>query len=502
MIKPLLFSFLPVVALAQTQIETKPVQLFAEVGGFYATSVQTPFWLRANQYGIVPTALPYATLRAGLRRDSQFYPVNDNGVNRKNAFFGIGYGVDLVGNVGTGAKTTLLIPELYVTARAGAFDLQVGRRREIVGLVDSTLSSGSYSWSGNALPLPKIQISLSNYTDIPFTKGILAVRGFFAHGWFDNRSIIQNAFLHQKALYGRFGKPNWPVKLYAGFNHQVEWGGTTRELSDGLVKNNRLPASFEAYYYMVSGKSLGAGQGVDTTYYSRFDRENRIGNHLGSIDIGLEVSTKRFSLLLYRQSIFEDGSLFYGTNLEDGLNGIRFRNLAPRTAGFRITGAVAELLYTKSQGGSVFLDSDLLRGRDNYFNHSQYRNGWSYNGNGIGTPFITPMTDTRPELPRYGFFANNRVRVFHAGLQGGFGRSGVFLAKVSYSQNYGTYEMPFPNTVEQVSALLQLGIPLNQNGLLATVSAASDQGGLFPTSHGVYAGVRKTWEYVKYRTVR
>ncbi|MGA0555172.1 capsule assembly Wzi family protein [Larkinella sp. VNQ87] len=501
MIKRLLFFFCPF--LAQAQIEVKPVQLFTEVGGFYGTSTQTPFWLRSNQFGVVPTSLPYATLRAGVRRDVRYYSTADTLPAKRRNFFGVGYGLDVIGNVASGGQTALLVPEAYVNMRVGALELVGGRRREVVGLVDSTLSSGSYSWSGNALPMPKIQVGLSEYTSFPFKNGLLAFRGFLAHGWFDNRSIVRNAYLHQKALYARLGKPNWRIKLYAGFNHQVEWGGTTRDLTEGLVKNGRLPASAEAFYYMMIGKSLGAQTaGVDTTYYSRFDRENRIGNHLGTIDLGFEYSTKRISILLYRQSIFEDGSLFYGTNLEDGLNGIRFRNLNPASSGFRITGAVAEFLYTKGQGGSQFLDADLLRGRDNYFNHSQYRNGWSYQGNGIGTPFITPMTDSRPDLPRYGFFVNNRVRAYHAGLHGGFGRQATFLVKVSYSQNYGTYEMPFAQTVEQFSSLLQLGIPLNQSGLLATVSAAADQGGLFPNSNAIYAGIRKTWDYYKYRVGR
>ncbi|MFC5408562.1 capsule assembly Wzi family protein [Larkinella bovis] len=496
--KSLLLLLSPLTSLAQTAIEVKPIRQFVETGGFYATSAQTPFWLRANQYGIVPLQLPYATLRAGVWQDDRYHPVNDSKTPKKCNFIGFGYGVELVGNTAAGAKTALLIPELYAKMHIGAFDLVAGRRREVVGLVDSTLSSGSYSWSGNTLPLPKIQISLAQYTSIPFTRDVIAIRGLFAHGWFDN-GFVRNSYLHQKALYGRLGKPTWPVKLYAGFNHQVQWGGTTSELSEGLAKNGRLPANVESYYYMTIGKSLGAKTSVDTSYYSQFDREHRIGNHLGSIDLGLEVSTRAFSILLYRQSIYEDGSLFYGTNLEDGLHGIRFRNLNTRPRHFRITGAVAELLYTKSQGGGVFEDLDKLRGRDNYFNHSQYRNGWSYFGQTIGTPFITPMIETRPNLPRYGFSNNNRVRVYHAGVQGAFARSAVFALKVSYSQNYGTYDMPFPTTTEQLSSYLQLGIPLNQNGLLVTVSAASDQGGLLPNSNGLYAGIRKTWDYYKYR---
>ena len=38
-------------------------------------------------------------------------------------------------------------------------------------------------------------------------------------------NILQiETYLHQKSLYGRFGKPEWKWKLYGGFNHQVFWG--------------------------------------------------------------------------------------------------------------------------------------------------------------------------------------------------------------------------------------------------------------------------------------
>ncbi|GAB3891403.1 capsule assembly Wzi family protein [Larkinella knui] len=495
----LLCVFFPIWVFSQPVIETRPSRFFAEIGGFYAPSKQTPFWLRTNQYGIVPNTLPTATLRAGVRQDYRFYPLTDFTSPRRRDRFGFGYGFEGVSNWGAKAKQTILIPEAYVKIRTGVFEIMAGRRREIVGLVDSTLSSGSYSWSGNALPLPKIQISLPDYTPIGFTKGLLSFRGSLAHGWFGSQRRVQHYFLHQKSLYARLGKPRWPVKFYAGFNHQAQWGGVTDQLSESIIKNGHFPASFQDYLFVTLGNSLGRLTGLDTTRYSQFDRENRVGNHLGTIDIGMEFSSRQFSVLLYHQSIYEDGSLYYLTNIEDGLTGLRFRNLQPATSGFRITGAVVELLYTKSQGGGVFSDGNKFRGKDNYFNHTQYQDGWSYFGRTIGTPFITPVTDTRPGLSQYGFFSNNRVRVYHAGIQGNFARNCLFQFKFSYSENYGTYDAPFPEKIRQISAGMTLELPLNQHGLLFNFSAAADQGDLFQNSSGVYAGIRKTWDYYKYR---
>ena len=495
----LLFFFLPLFAVSQPVIETRPSHFFAEIGGFYSSSRQTPFWLRTNQYGIVPTTLPYATIRAGVRQDYRYYPLTDITSPLRRDRFGIGYGFEVISNLDAQAKNTLLIPEAYVKVRTGAFEIMAGRRREVVGLVDSTLSSGSYSWSGNALPLPKIQISLPNYTPIGFTKGLLSFRGSFAHGWFGSQRKVQHYFLHQKSLYGRLGKPRWPVKFYAGFNHQAQWGGVTDQLPESIVKNGHFPASLQDYLFVTVGNSLGRLSDVDTTHYSKFDRENRVGNHLGTIDLGVEFSSRRTSIFVYHQMVYEDGSLYYLTNIEDGLTGIQFRNLKPASFGLRITGAVVELLYTKSQGGGVFDDGNKFRGKDNYFNHTQYQDGWSYFGRGIGTPFITPVTDTRPNLSPYGFFSNNRVRAYHTGIQGNFARNCQFQFKFSYSENYGTYDFPFPEALRQFSSIMTLELPINQRGLLVTFSAAADQGDLFENRSGVYAGIRKTWDYYKYR---
>ena len=46
-------------------------------------------------------------------------------------------------------------------------------------------------------------------------------------------NILQiETYLHQKSLYGRFGKPEWKLKLYGGFNHQVLWGNEKKYWGD------------------------------------------------------------------------------------------------------------------------------------------------------------------------------------------------------------------------------------------------------------------------------
>lgn len=477
------------------------IRFHAEIGASAATAKRTPFWLQANQYGIVPDTSPFATIRVGVHANRLYhhYTPTTDATRRKSKFAGWGYGLELIANAGV--RKAFLMPEAYAKAQIWRFELAAGRRREWVGLADSTVGSGSYIWSGNALPLPKIQLSLPAYTSIGFTRGVLAFRGFYAHGWFSNQGPVTHSYLHQKALYGRLGKPSWPIKLYGGFNHQVQWGGRSDVIKDKTaIRNGRFPAHFRDYISAVTGVSLGYNPRVDTTQYSYVDRWNRIGNHLGTIDVGMEITGRHYSLLLYRQSIYEDGSLFYLTNIIDGLNGVRFRNSRRSSAEWHFDDFVVELLYTKSQGGAVFGSTDKERGADNYFNHTQYIDGWSYLGRTIGTPFITPARDTRPDLPRYetdsllAFCNNNRVRVIHLGVAGRFRQCYTFRLKGSISDNAGTYIRPFPTRVRQFSALLTVGFPLRiWRDVQATASLAVDQGRLYTNSTGVYVSVRKTW---------
>ena len=217
-----------------------------------------------------------------------------------------GWGAEAVLNVGNGHK--LLIPEAYVKVKFGkSLEVWAGRRRELIGLVDSTLTSGSYAWSGNTLPMAKIQVAIPDY--LP-RNSLFGVKGFYAHGWFEEDRFVDNMLLHHKALYGRVGKPGWRIKLYGGINHQVMWGGDTKRLPGGVIKNNHLPSRFSDYIDVVTASSLGNRTDVDTNRISTFDHENRIGNHLGSVDQASNTPPAGF-LFLRTDRVFTKTDLFF-----------------------------------------------------------------------------------------------------------------------------------------------------------------------------------------------
>jgi hypothetical protein len=467
-----------------------PVQYTAEAGVFVSSSNQTPFWLRSNQNGIVPLTPSALTFRLSAKAEY------DTARKHKLDY---GYGLNAVANtVGT---NQVLLPEAYLKIRYRAFEIYGGRQREMFGLTDSTLSTGAYAWSGNALPIPKIQIGIPVFTPLPFTKKWVSIMGQYAHGWLGG-TYVEHTMLHQKSFYMKIGKTNSRVQVSAGFNHQVMWGGYSPALAQTLLNDGPyLPATFRDYVYVVTG--YRAGGGIDRTDgLTSFDYANRVGNHLGSIDLAINVRLKKFSLYAYRQSVYDDGSLFYLTNIADGLHGLRIRMPKPDAL---VHDLLFEFLNTTSQGGALFSydGGGANRGNDNYFNHGQFRDGWSYQGQAIGTPFITPERGADGKIPFGVFSNNNRVRVFHVGMSGTlpkfsnrlFTQKPTYQAKFSYSQNLGLYTEPFLPIKPQFSSIVTVLAPVRWlNGAVLTASVSADVGKLYPTTFGGYLGVRKYWQ--------
>jgi len=299
-------------------------------------------------------------------------------------------------------------------------------------------------------------------------------------------TLTLGAYLHQKSLYGRFGKPSWRLKLYGGFNHQVVWGHEQDYYLDDYTLT-----PLETYFYVITGKKFTNG----------YIQQERQGNHLGSIDLGIEYRFDKVTLLLYRQNVYETGGLAHLANIEDGLNGLSIVNRhANETASFWKK-FLLEFLYTKKQSkdswspypGEIYYES--------YYNHGQYIEGWSYNGSGLGTPFIGTRQYIRKDLASDpgDYFINNRVIVVHVGGEGSI-KSINYLFKVSWSDNFGTYLTADPGDAEgidgageygvfgehqQLSTYLQLDRTL-PNGLNLGIIGAFDAGALYFNSFGLF----------------
>jgi hypothetical protein len=330
---------------------------------------------------------------------------------------------------------------------------------------------------------------------MPWLGQLFAFKGNFSHGWmgnvamrrwFDDGDTVQiKTFLHQFSLYGRFGKPSWKIKFYGGFNHQVVWGN-----EDEYYTRDFELSPLSTYFYVITGKR----------YTNGFIEETRIGNHIGSIDLGLEYELHKASLLIYRQNFYEGGALSQLANIQDGLNGICITSKKLRDKDFLVHKMIFEFLYTKNQAGEPWSPEygSLYEG---YYNHGEYVEGWSYNGIGLGSPFLTPETDVREELPSAPdeYFVNNRVIALHAGCEGSL-KVFNYVLRASWSKNFGTYYttdqdqstgIPNPGAygifgeLEQLSTYLELYRTLN-NGLNLGLIGAFDYGELLYNSFGAF----------------
>ena len=425
---------------AQPFFKKTPIQ--AMLGTIISSDSLTPFLLRSKQYGLVPVKSGFGYLNLSLKKEyDSLYTTTDRKLKR------LDYGYGLETHLNIGRVNQILIPVAHFKVRYGAFELYGGRRREIQGLVDTLGTMGSYIWSGNALPMPKIEISIPNYTPI-MKNGLIAIKGNFAHGWFGKADSVQNVLLHQKSFYARIGKPTWKVHLIGGFNHQVQWGGyPTKPFFDEISQQtiSKFGNDFGTFFKISTGVRLnkdGIGWNNQAGIPAN-EAGNRVGNHLGTIDIGLNTHFRNHTLLIYKQSIFEDGSLFYLSNVVDGLYGIAFKS--PKGI---IKHVNFEYFYTLNQGGDAFEFQPQLRGRDNYFNNSLYKDNWTYKNEGIGSPLIQGN-----DILRKSTYFDNRIKAISFNIHYRY-RDVILETKVLQICNFGTY---FVNKdLKQLSYLQQI----------------------------------------------
>lgn len=479
--------------------QSPKLKIEAELGGLVSSGSNTPFWLRANQFGSVPRQGPGVVGQLRVWRDYAPSDVARPGRARPGAArpdsarrnaVRVGFGLNPVVNVG--AINQVMLVEGYAKVGWRGVEIWGGRRREQIGLGDTLLSSGFYAGAGNALPVPKVQFQTIGYRTLPFTRKFVAINAGIGHGWFA-ANYIQGAFLHQKHLHLRLGKPTARTHFYTGVNHQAQWGGQADYLREppSSAPDGRLPSSLRDFPYVLTAT---VPRDWYQQGYTAFD-SYRIGNHLGSIDFGVSRQAKHGNWLLYHQHPFEDVSGLLFINVPDGLWGLRWaRNGADTPANFRFQRLTVEYLQTTNQSGPTFyITGSKYQGADNYFNHGQYVQGWSFRGNGIGTPLIPTRFDVRPELQAQSgfYFPSNRVQSVYVGAQAQWRDRLTLMSRLSVGRYYGTFAEPFSEPVNQFSALLmgQLTLPRWRNMSLIGALAV-DSGQLLNNSVGGYVGMR------------
>jgi hypothetical protein len=433
----------------------------------------TPFWMRSLQYGSVPMENPGLVLRAW----------NGKSYNLKKKY-DWKYEVEATG--WTGKQNDFWLTQAYISGRRGKWELWAGRRKEVYGLGDTSMTAGFYAWSGNAVPIPKIQLGTRDYLN--FAKGWLGVHMTYSHGWFDNQGPVINAYLHQKSLYGRIGKQNSLIKIFAGLNHQAMWGGEKNNSRGDLI--TKYGNGLNTYFYVVT---LTKNRTIVAVDPNAPDTESgyQYGAHLGSIDLMVSLDFNKAKIEVYRQNSWETGRVASLIHANDGLNGVSIK-LKKKSILSRIA---FEYLYTANMGSYASGVSKLLNIKDphpgeieNYFNNTH--GGWHYIDRGIGTPFI--VYDLKNLNNGGYYFTFNAVKAYYLSFAGEIMPNISYMIKMSQSFHSKTPVYNLENIFDMTNKLNSLGIIFNQkiNERIAYfIEAGLDQGKLLKNSRAIRLGI-------------
>lgn len=422
----IVFGLLTVDLAAQVK---KPEDVSASFNSTLSSKDYQPLWLAANREGIYEEfskANGVLSFQAHSKLDTEKQ-------------FDYSYGVNLISRAAESASKVYL-NEIYATLKASMFQLDVGRKSRITAETTTELSSGSMGIGRNAAPIPMVNISVPNFTPVPLTQSLFKFKGNLAHGWLGKDRFVDNAYLHEKSFYLKFGANQWPVQLYSGLINFAQWGGTSSNPDIG-----KLPSGVDDYISVVLGKG-GASDAPGA------EQTNALGNHLGIWDYGIDLNHKSLKVKIYYQHPFEDESGLWKRSVEDGIWGF---NLKTGNKGL-FSEMVWEFIYTKSQSGAGISDppGDFpyceeencgfpYGGRDDYYNHFIYNSGWTYNGRTLGTPLFLTVTQVQhylanPEINKKAI-ESNRIVGQHVGVAGNFTPRVAYRAVFTYVRHYGNY---------------------------------------------------------------
>lgn len=458
--------------------------LFYEIGASTGMSNYTPFWLRAGNYGAVPRNTNFI-----LSKISGSF----EGWTRK-----VGYKIEGELNINFGKESQIRLPVGALTLSYKGMEVSLGRRKEVVGLGDTSMTSGFYIWSGNALPIPKMQIGTRGFRVIPFTNGMVSWLGNYAHGWFGTGEFASGYFLHQKTLIVKLGKFDNFINFYFGATHFGQWGGYAPK----LIKYNittptgALPGSWKDYLDMILSRNLDATSNSNLSLY-------QVGNQLGTIEALVNFKGRYSEWKTYFQHGIESRGIF--NNLPDGLYGISYKNTLKDSKTPKMRKLLLEVLTTMNQNTQFDNNSNLYY-NDDYFNHPlQYLDGWTYKRAVIGNPFFTTREEAKAEWKNlrksvgedvFVSLINNRFLAFYGAIEIDLGRNTLLKAKGSKSFNYLSFDTKtggYGLRTLQFSGYLSICKMLKfTRASQVELKIAYDEGELLPSNIGAYALFKQT----------
>ena len=467
----LLLLFAPRPACSQEDLSDLAWQQRVQVGVSMDATASTddglPFWLVSQRTG-------------------RFDRNATNGVTRLSAalaprldrWWSLSAGVDVVGRASR--HSSLYLHQLYGRLHAGPLRATLGRMEYVQGIVDTSLTVGSTTWSRNATPIPALRVEAPAYVSVPFTQGFLAMKGAFAHGWLENDRFVESPYLHEKQLYARLFPQRWPVQLHGGIIHNVVWAGTHPTLGE-------LADGFDTFQKVLFVEELEGDEGLPGE-----GQDSGLGNTIAAYDVAVSAQGWGWTGRVYREFYIDTAAGRRFRNVWDGLWGV---NLVRAEPGHWIDRILFEHLRFVRQNALRGAEGRKgKRGREIYYNNFLYRSGWTYAGRILGTPLALTDVDA-PNIanPDNGFpVTNNIIVANHLGIAGHLHSRWQYRLLLTYSQNHGMLFNPQPR-LDQVTTLVEVtGRPLPQRNLRVTLGTAFDGGAVFAERLGLYLGLAWT----------
>ncbi len=355
--------------------------------GTVAKEGYQPLWLMSNRWGAITDQQYDASTYVGFSNTNIFgkkYISKSNPTGIEQPLFYVNYGANIINN---NHFQDIIFQEGYVKAGYKHLEIRYGRFKDIPGESDKDLSSGSLGVSGNALPIPKISIALTDYVNVPFTNGWLQFKGQLSHGWL-GRDRYLDSYYHEKTLYLRAGKRKF--KFFAGLQHYVEWGGKR----DGI----QLDRSFKGFlnvFFSTTNADDGSGFDPNVAKYAAY----HAGDQRGVFEVGFDLETDKHFLHFYHQTPF-DGTWGVDIRNIDNLSGI---SIVPKSEKAVVKKVLLEFIYTKQAENYAPADN-----RQAYYNNGYYKTGWEYDNQIVGTPLFI----NRYRAQDYPYFQQRGIKPF------------------------------------------------------------------------------------------
>lgn len=440
-IKPLfyllLFLFIPYNSYCQQQIE-----IFGEgmLSGIISTENEIPFWFYKNT----------STRKVEYTNGAAYGKVGATYEFGKNS--SLEGGISLM--LRDGLENNFQRENLFLEYNNKWLRATIGAKERPIFYKGLSSTNGNMIWSNNARPMPGIILEASQPLKISKT---FALDWGIAHYSLNNERYVKDVRVHYKRL-----KINIIInennKFSLKMQHFAMWAGTSPEYG-------KLPSDFDAFFKVIFARK---GNIDDPEGEAR----NTVGDHLGSYLLDYNLNTKLGMFSFYHEHLFEDGSGTRLSNFPDGVWGLTFSPERKKI----ISNFLYEYIDTTDQSGS-----SGISGRDGYFSSFLYKSGWTFEGNILGTPFIT--ADNSIDLNENpSSINNNRVRAHHFGFMGNIKKI-EWIFKTTISKSFGTYGASFQPTLENWYNYISLSYATDKFGII-TIQGGADTSNLADTIIG------------------